>query len=272
MLTAIRQQDGRKVGAWEAEKHDRPFLCPCCSEILTLRRGGIKAPHFAHQPPVTCEYGAGESEEHRRCKINIYEALAAHPLVRKCEMERDLGAVRPDVSAYINNVPVAIEVQASNLTLQKIHRRTQEYARLGIYVLWLPIYKESLKRGLYNPRPWERWLHEAYFGRVYYWLEGLRIQPVHFRNCLTTVRGRTHDYEKLSTRKVPIDGAAALLTEDFMPVERDAHAREFISVPRSKLFMDKQSNWYERRIASIARRQSRAAISRTTGRRGYRAT
>ena len=263
MLTAIRQQDGLKVGAWEAERHDRPFLCPCCSEVVTLRRGGIVAPHFAHQPPVVCEYGTGESEEHRRCKIAIYDALAAHPRVRKCEMERDLGAVRPDVSAYINNVPVAIEVQASHLTLQKIRLRTERYARLGIYVLWLPIYKESLKRELYSPRPWERWLHEAYFGRVFYWIEGLRIQPIHFRDYFTQVRGRTHDYEKLSTRKVPIDGEAVMLTEDFMPVERAAWARAFINIPPSKLFMDEQPNWYETNAASLVQRKSRSVVAHT---------
>jgi competence protein CoiA len=173
-------------------------------------------------------------------------------------MERDLGAVRPDVSAYINGVPVAIEVQASNLTLEKIRRRTEEYARRGIYALWLPIYKESLKAQLYNPRPWELWLHEAYFGRVYYWVESLRIQPVHFRDYLTQVRGRTHDYEKLSRRKVPIDGEAVLLTEDFMPIERDAWARNFINIPRAKLFMDKQPSWYEAAVSAFARRQRRA--------------
>src|SRR5215210_5029222 len=124
MMTATRQLDGLKVGAWEVLKSDRPFLCPCCRELVTLRRGGIKAPHFAHQPPVTCEYGAGESEEHRRCKIAIYEELSAHPGVRKCELERDLGTVRPDVSAYINDVAVAIEVQLSNLSVAKIRYRT----------------------------------------------------------------------------------------------------------------------------------------------------
>lgn len=270
MMTAIRQLDGRKVGAWEVDKRERPFLCPCCSEVVTLRRGGIIAPHFAHKPPVLCEYGTGESEEHRRCKIAIYEALLLHPQVARCEMERDLGAVRPDVSAYINNVAVAIEVQASNLTLEKIRRRTEEYARRGIYVLWLPIYKESLKRELYNPRPWERWLHEAYSGRVYYWVDSLRIQPIHFRDYLTEVRGRTHDYEKLSTRKVPIDGETAILTEDFMPVERDEFARDFISVPRAKLFMDRQPNWYEMNVANVARRRRRTLFSSSSRLMRYR--
>jgi competence protein CoiA len=263
MLTAIRQSDGRKVGAWEVDKTERPFICLCCSEVLTLRRGGIIAPHFAHKPPVTCEYGAGESEEHRLCKISIYEALVADPRVVKCEMERDLGAVRPDVSAYINGVPVAIEVQASNLTLEKIHHRTEEYARRGIYVLWLPVYKESLKAQLYGPRPWERWLHEAYSGRVYYWVESLRVQPVHFRDYLTRVRGRTHDYEKLSAKKVPLDGKPALLTEDFMPLERRELARGFINIPRAKLFVDRQPSWYEANLAGFSRRQKRSGSVRS---------
>lgn len=260
MMTAIRQLDGRKVGAWEAEKEERPFLCPCCGEVVTLRRGGIIAPHFAHKPPVTCEYGAGESEEHRRCKISIFEALASDPRVRKCEMERDLGAVRPDVSAYINNLPVAIEVQASNLTLEKIARRTAEYARRGIYVLWLPIYKESLKAALYLPRPFERWLHEAYFGRVYYWVDALHIQPVHFRDYLTQVRGRTHDYEKLSTKKVPIDGREAILTADFVPTERQPRVLDFIRIPQSKLFVDSQPAWYETKPPALIQRRRRASI------------
>lgn len=260
-MTAIRQLDGRKVGAWEAERDERPFICPCCSEVVTLRRGGIIAPHFAHKPPVTCEYGTGESEEHRRCKISIYEALLKHPQVRKCEMERDLGAVRPDVSAYINDVPVAIEVQASNLTLEKIARRTEEYARRSIYVLWLPIYEESLKAELYGPRPFERWLHEAYYGRVYYWVEGLKIQPVHFRDYLTWVRGLTRDYQKLSTKKVPIDGEPLSLQEDFVPFERDAWSRDFIKIPRAKLYIDKQPAWYDTRLASFARRYKRRTFA-----------
>src|SRR5215208_6240944 len=156
MLTAARQASGAKVAAWEVERSEGPFLCFCCKQTVTLRKGEIKAPHFAHMPPVTCEYGSGESEAHRRCKIALYESLSSHPRVRKCEMERDLGTVRPDVSAYINDVPVAIEVQLSNLSLPRIQYRTAEYARKGIYVLWLAIYTSDLEEELYSPRPWEQ--------------------------------------------------------------------------------------------------------------------
>lgn len=244
MLTAIREQDGQKVGAWEVDKKERPFLCACCHEMVTLRKGATRAPHFAHQPPVTCEYGTGESEEHRRAKIAIYESLICHPLVTKCEIERNLGTVRPDVSAYIGGVPVAIEIQLSNLSLNKIIYRTAEYARKGIYLLWLPVYKAELNQELYSPRPWERWLHAAYFGRVYYWLEGLTIRPVHFRDYYVSVRGWTRDYQKLSRRKVPLDGPLTVLTEDFQPIRRRAFSRESLSIPPSKLLLDKQPAWY----------------------------
>lgn len=244
MLTAIRERDGAKVGAWEADKSEKPFICHCCRETVTLKRGEIKSPHFAHHPPVTCEYGTGEGEAHRRCKISIYEELRVHPSITKCEIERDLGTVRPDVSAYINNVPVAIEVQLSALSVGKIKYRTAEYARKGIYVLWLPVHSRELKKELYAPRPWELWLQEAYFGRVYYWLEGLKIQPIHFRDYYINVQGLTHDYRKLSRRKVPIDGRVVTLTEDFAPVKSGARGHGLKSVPQAKLFVDNQQSWY----------------------------
>ncbi|HEX8847424.1 MAG TPA: competence protein CoiA family protein [Pyrinomonadaceae bacterium] len=249
MLTASRQVGGQKVAAWEVERGDGPFFCFCCRQTVTLRKGEIKAPHFAHMPPVTCEYGSGESEAHRRCKIALYEKLSADPRVRKCEMERDLGTVRPDVSAYINDVPVAIEVQLSNLTLARIRYRTSEYARKGIYVLWLPLFTETLKQELYSPSPWEQWLHAAYSGRVYYWLEGMRILPVHFRDYYKDVRGRTRDYRKLARKKVPIDGKVTTLTEDFRPVFRQqAQSGPPFPIPPAKLFMDSQPDWYLRNV------------------------
>ena len=243
MLTALIQSSGQKVAAWEAERADKPFVCFCCGREVTLRRGETKAPHFAHRPPVTCEYGAGESAEHRKCKLEIYEHLSRHPEVTKCELERDLRTVRPDVSAYVRGVPVAIEVQLSSLSLGRIAYRTSEYARKGIYVLWLPLYSESLGRELYRPRPWERWLHALYQGRVYYWLGGVQILPVHFRDYLVKVRGRTSDYHKLSAGRVPLSGKELSLADDLQPVVCAARRDGAAHLPESKLYMDGGPGW-----------------------------
>ena len=61
--------------------------------------------------------------------MEIFEALQRHPAVSNAALERPLGTNRPDVSAYINGVPVAIEVQISSLSLDTITCRTIEYAR-----------------------------------------------------------------------------------------------------------------------------------------------
>jgi competence protein CoiA len=52
-------------------------------------------------------------------------------------LERSFVWGRPDVFAEIKGVPVAIEVQISSLSVDTIMRRTIEYGRSGIYVLWL---------------------------------------------------------------------------------------------------------------------------------------
>lgn len=74
MLTAIRS-DSQKTLAQDANKIDAPFTCPECNKNVILRKGLIKTPHFAHKPPVTCQYGQGESEEHRKCKQAIFNCL-----------------------------------------------------------------------------------------------------------------------------------------------------------------------------------------------------
>ena len=253
MLTAMAS-DGVKVHARLADKAAGPFTCFCCRSQVTLRRGAAKAAHFAHRPPVTCEYGRGESDEHRRAKGEIFEHLSRLPHVTKLELERDLREVRPDVSCYIGGVPVAVEVQASSLSVERIASRTAEYARKGVYVLWLPLFTPRLLEELYDPRPWERWLHAAYFGRVYYWAGGLRVRPVHFRAHFAVVRGRTKDYRKLSRRVVPIEGEGVDLSRDFARCAAGGTRGGGRGLPGMRLYIDTQPRWYWEGGMSWARR------------------
>jgi competence protein CoiA len=146
MLTSLRQSDLQKVIADDTTKAEGPFMCPKCSSETILRKGMIKIHHFAHKPPIACEYGKGESEQHRKCKSEIYSYLSKHINIT-CELEKDLGNVVPDI--YIDfgygKSKYAIEVQISHLTMSSIISRTREYGRLGIYVLWLPIYNKVLE-------------------------------------------------------------------------------------------------------------------------------
>lgn len=249
MLQARRKSDHQIVTAYLESKANGPFLCVDCGEVVTLKTGARNASHFAHANPLSCRFGVNESDEHRRCKIEIFEALKLHPDVQNAVLERPLGTVRPDVSAYINGVPVAIEVQISFLSLETITQRTIEYFRKGIHVLWLLPWKPELENQRYTPKIWEKWIHAAYFGNVYYWLHGLSVVPYRFEASLTRVpkstwyakggkKMRGGGYSRHAKRyRTPSRGEALHLVADFGPQQRYWWEGNGLKVPDAKLFM-----------------------------------
>jgi competence protein CoiA len=88
MLCAIRQRDNKKALAPDESKSNSPFVCPRCAAEVILKKGSVKTHHFAHWPPVLCEYGQGETEEHRKCKLAIYEGCADRERSRDSEAGR----------------------------------------------------------------------------------------------------------------------------------------------------------------------------------------
>lgn len=171
------------ISALNAELEDGPFRCPECRLETILKKGDIYTHHFAHNPGEGCAYGAdwainqeersGESEFHRLAKKEIYEALAKHKEVKNLKLERFLDSVRPDISFYFNGIPIAIEMQVSAIKPDVIARRTKEYTRRGIFILWISPYGETkIQDGrYYSMRDWERIIHAIYGGTSYYWME-----------------------------------------------------------------------------------------------------
>jgi len=251
MLSARRKADGQIVTAYFSSKAHAPFACPDCNEEVILKTGRGRVSHFAHTNPIACRFAEGESDAHRRCKCEIFLALRNAPGVSKLALERPLGPVRPDVSACINGVPVAIEVQISSLSQETIQQRTIEYARLGIYVLWLLQWTPKLDRKRHSPRPWEKWIHAAYFGRVYYWLRGLEVVSYHFDPHYKTIPKKTWYSEegkkmtgggyslKSKRYRTAVRGETLNISADFVPRKRFWWEGEGITVPDAKLFMER---------------------------------
>jgi competence protein CoiA len=182
MLSAYNQS-GEEVLAEEVGLLDGPFYCPACRQELILKKGRKVVAHYAHWPNAECEYtNEGESEEHRLAKREMYQALQGVPGATDIRLERYLREVRPDVSFVLHGELVAIEIQLSQLSLAKIEERTKAYARRNIAVLWMPLFSMELLESRYAPKDWERYLHRMYYGKVYYWFEGLLVQPVKFED------------------------------------------------------------------------------------------
>lgn len=249
VLSALRKSDGQTVTAYEQRKENGPFCCLECGDPVILKAGRNRINHFAHENPLARHYAEAESDEHRRCKMEIYEALLRAQGVRNVAMERALGEVRPDVSAYIKGVPVAIEVQISSLSVETIMRRTIDYHRRGIYVLWLLQWTPKLDAPRYAPKLWEKWIHAAYFGRVYYWTAGLDVVSYHFDPHHKTVPKKTWysadgkqmtggGYSRKSNRyRTAVRGRTFNLATDFGPREREWWEGGGVKVPDAKIFL-----------------------------------
>lgn len=256
MLTATRDLDGIKVLARSSERVESPFSCPHCRQEVVLRKGSIKVHHFAHKPPVTCSLGIGESEQHLRAKMEIFDSLRHEPNVTDLELEKDFGVSVADVYALISGTRVAVEVQRSSLSVNDIIARTQNYHRLGIAVLWLGLPCSDLTTEKYAPAAWERWCHAAYFGRVYYWDGGQTLQAVHFNPYSIHVESRSwHDwdgsersaggYDRTSKRwRTPLHGAPVLLSRSFQRSTRAPWSGGTVLVPLCTLYVDQQVKWW----------------------------
>jgi competence protein CoiA len=249
---------------------------------VILRKGMVRADHFSHKPPVTCLYGSGESEVHHRAKKDIYEALSNHPLCSKCEIERTLDGVRPDISLYIRNSRVAIEVQKSTLDLRTIESRTRRYSELKIHLLWIvaesfPSNAKKIEEGddvIARPKEWQKYIHALQFGRLYYWQKGAYLMPVHLEPYRYYVEPGnwvedkceefegTHWYEenqpdaeyggywRISKKKIVSTPAGKApmeevhIAENFRETDRPVFRGPAWTVPAGKLWLDTLQRWW----------------------------
>lgn len=251
MLCAIRTGDGQGVLAPDVEKGADTYHCPECNSAVLLKKCRLKTDHFAHKPPTTCTYGTGESEPHRRSKWEIFQALHSRGEVTKLQLERRLDTIRPDVSFMFHQFYVSFEVQISSLSIDAIIQRTSEYAKKKIALLWLAQWTDRLLEKFYTPSAWEKWVHAANFGRVYFWKNDLTVVPCHFGECYLWKPGsewRSREgelksvgyYWQNSKRYVtPVIGPQMNLLDDFQPVHRDVWEQGRFPIPKHTLWLDK---------------------------------
>ncbi|MFA5018930.1 MAG: competence protein CoiA family protein [Methylobacter sp.] len=264
---ALNVKTHKEFSASSAKKRDGPFYCKACLSDAVIRKCTEKRDHFAHKAKLSPIVPKGKGKLHGNCQDTLCELLAERFPGGKWETERTIPKndalsvpeLRPDISGRINNTRVAIEVQVSSLTVNKIVARTEAYAKRDISLLWIVPLTEELGNKPIRPRQYERYLHSIYYGRVYYWWDGLglTLMPVHFgvakryieiaewyeNNELVQVGGYEKPYK---TIKTPLYGPELSITDDFVPQSRP----EFIpdnerkAVPLCSIWMDKHSAWW----------------------------
>ena len=128
-------------------------------------------------------------------------------------------------------------------------RRTIDYYRKGMCVLWLLQWTPKLDAARYTPKLWEKWIHAAYYGRVYYWIEGLTVVSYRFDPAFKSVPKKswyTEDGDKITAggyrqrlkrHRTAVREKTLNLARDFGPKQRYWWEGNGLKVPDAKLYM-----------------------------------
>jgi competence CoiA-like predicted nuclease len=164
MLTAIKTKDNKKViGNFIEKDNQSEYICEYCRKnvIHHKSKSQIRTGHFKHrQGDSDCPNQTKETEYHIKTKLDIYSYIQKGwgNQLKLIELEKWIceNSIRPDIYIETNKNKIAIEVQATILTVSEIKRRTEKYNLNDINVLWiLPFDYERI---------WERKVVEFGYG------------------------------------------------------------------------------------------------------------
>lgn len=133
---------GNDVTAKSASKDDGwAYECPKYGGEMSVAGGAETAvrKHFRHRPGETCidHTDIDETKLHRAGKQAIMTDLAAHGVATNIEAEVQLERSKPDILFTVDGDRVAVEIQVSRISAERIRKRTRDRTQDGVYTLWL---------------------------------------------------------------------------------------------------------------------------------------
>jgi Competence protein CoiA-like family len=170
MLVALIE--GNRITAAAAQRGG-VFVCPSCNKALVLKKGRVVVHHFAHKPPILCNWARGETLAHLEAKRVVHEALMARGVRAELEFSFETmpGDRRADVMAWSpKGQMIAIELQHTAISADETAERAFAYARAGAAQIWISflppsVWKEALDKGdgtwlvrRYAPKQFELWI------------------------------------------------------------------------------------------------------------------
>ena len=135
MLIA-RNQEGKLVSALETSlQRKESYSCPGCQGVVLLRHGQVMCPHFAHKSLQDCQFfSENESAQHLSLKAALYKSLVNHG--ERVWIEKVLPEMGQIADLFVGD-SLALEVQCSRLSQQRLRERTRAYHQAGYKVRWL---------------------------------------------------------------------------------------------------------------------------------------
>lgn len=133
MLVA-RNAQGVLINLLDKIPEKGEFICPACAEPVRLRCGKVMRPHFAHISLKNCHFfQENESQEHLSLKAELYQSLSK---CQEIQVEKYLPELGQIADLFVGE-RLALEVQCSILSNDRLKVRSQAYQEAGLHVLWL---------------------------------------------------------------------------------------------------------------------------------------
>lgn len=136
MLIAVNEKNER-VNILDEEVNNLvgSFYCPACQSEVRVRKCIKKQSHFYHLSRKNCDaWSENESEQHLNLKKAIYKWLKKDG--EQVEMEYYLQELKQTPDLLINR-KIAIEIQCSHLSIERLFERTKNYHKYGYQVIWM---------------------------------------------------------------------------------------------------------------------------------------
>ena len=123
-----------------------PFYCLACHGPVRLKNGSVLRAHFAHVELQHCPYHhEAESLEHLELKASLYDWASRES---RTEVESYLADFQQIADLLVVDKKLALEVQCSSLSLERLQERSDAYRAHGYQVYWLLGKKLWLKERL----------------------------------------------------------------------------------------------------------------------------
>lgn len=170
MFTAL-DENNNNVYAWNCEK-GKEYRCKYCDEIVMLKRGNVRRPHFAHLKDTECKYDFenGMSEWHIRMQ-NFFP-----PENREYIFKDPVTGEKHIADVFIKEKNTVIEFQHSRISDEEFFSRTKFHLDNGRRIAW--IFDESVKDqkndDLGRFRKVEDGNNWIYKGKQYKWMRSPR--------------------------------------------------------------------------------------------------
>lgn len=135
--------DITRVANPRAELRSGGCVCQLCGAPLIIKAGLVRRAHFAHYAECTSDYAAHpETPEHLEAKALLREYLGQYYAEYRAaifEFEVPLPEIQRVVDLLVT-FPMgwreAHEIQLSSITTEELARRSDDYLRAGIDVVW----------------------------------------------------------------------------------------------------------------------------------------